>query len=200
MSKGTILSLCDYTGSWPQPYLDAGYDVIQIDIKHGSDVLELATDISDLPAIRGILAAPPCTDFSVSGAQYWQTKDKNGRTDQSIAIVRACLSIITQVKPVWWALENPVGRIAKLVPELGKPAFKFDPCDFGDPYTKRTYLWGRFVLPLPLMIGGDWSVEPIRVSKQGSWIQTLGGKSERTKELRSVTPPGFARAFCIANP
>ena len=29
--------------------------------------------------------------------------------------------------------------------------------------------------------------------------QKLGGKSERTKELRSMTPMGFARAFCAAN-
>lgn len=28
----------------------------------------------------------------------------------------------------------------------------------------------------------------------------LGGKSERTKTLRSMTPPGFARAFMEANP
>jgi hypothetical protein len=27
----------------------------------------------------------------------------------------------------------------------------------------------------------------------------LGGKSERTKELRSETPVGFARAFFLAN-
>lgn len=32
-----------------------------------------------------------------------------------------------------------------------------------------------------------------------SWIMKLGGKSERTKELRSMTPPGFAKAFFEAN-
>jgi len=26
-------------------------------------------------SVYGILAAPPCTDFSVSGAQYWKQKD-----------------------------------------------------------------------------------------------------------------------------
>lgn len=43
-------------------------------------------------------------------------------------------------------------------------------------------------------------LEPIRVCSQGSWVQRLGGKSERTKELRSMTPDGFARAFALANP
>jgi hypothetical protein len=34
-----------------------------------------------------------------------------------------------------------------------------------------------------------------------SWLAAkLGGKSERTKELRSKTPVGFSRAFAKANP
>ena len=42
-------------------------------------------------------------------------------------------------------------------------------------------------------------VEPIRSCPQGSWVQQLGGKSEKTKMLRSTTPPGFAKAFFEAN-
>jgi hypothetical protein len=42
-------------------------------------------------------------------------------------------------------------------------------------------------------------VVKVRTSSQGSWIQRLGGSSERTKELRSVTPLGFAYAFAKAN-
>lgn len=35
--------------------------------------------------------------------------------------------------------------------------------------------------------------------KRGSWMwANLGGKSERTKELRSITPMGFSRAFATA--
>jgi hypothetical protein len=100
-------------------------------------------------------------------------------------------------KPDWWALENPVGRLHTLLPELGKPWY-FQPCDYGDPYTKKTALYGKFMRPLPLWVG-DRSVKPVRVSSQGSWVQKLGGKSERTKELRSATPMGFARAFFAAN-
>ena len=75
-----------------------------------------------------------------------------------------------------------------------EPRLKFDPCDYGDPYTKKTLLWGSFAVPEPNR------VEPIRSCKQGSWIQKLGGKSEKTKTLRSITPPGFAKAFFEANP
>jgi len=68
--------------------------------------------------------------------------------------------------------------------------------DYGDPYTKKTGLWGRFTPPLPLFIGGDWRVEPV----EGSKMLRYGGNSERTKEQRSETPEGFAQAFFMANP
>jgi hypothetical protein len=145
--------------------------------------------------VHGILAAPPCDHFSVSGAQYWPAKDADGRTADALAIVDACLRIIRETSPTFWALENPIGRLRRLRAfELGEPRLIFDPCDYGDPYTKRTLLWGRFSLP------ERTPVKPIRVSSQGSWVQRLGGKSERTKRLRGITPPGFARAFFEANP
>jgi hypothetical protein len=62
----TILSLCDYSGSWSKPYRDAGYKVIQVDIKHGQDVR-----LFEFPGqVHGILAAPPCTHLASSGARW----------------------------------------------------------------------------------------------------------------------------------
>lgn len=189
-----IYSLCDFSGEWPRPYREAGYRVVQVDLKHGQDVRLLEPPGEP---VWGVLAAPPCTDFSSSGAQYWKAKDADGRTLESLALVDACLRFITAVRPHFWALENPVGRLKRW---LGKPAYIFDPCDYGDAYTKRTCLWGNFVPPTPLYVGADNAVPPETVCGEGSWLMRLGRKSERTKELRSVTPPGFARAFFLANP
>lgn len=203
-----ILSLCDYTGNWAKPYREAGYTVRCIDLKNGDDVRMIGyMPHANDNRVHGILAAPPCTDFSVSGAQYWKAKDENGGTLSALALVDACLRAVAVYRPVWWALENPVGRLKNW---LGPHTFAFDPCDFGgymrpdersceistpqDAYTKKTLLWGQFNIPVKMR------VEPVRVCSQGSWIQTLGGKSERTKELRSATPIGFARAFFEANP
>ena len=186
--KPVILDLCGGTGAWSRPYAEAGYDVRVISLP-GFDVLTYEPP----EGVHGVLAAPPCDHFSVSGAQYWPAKDADGRTAHALAVVDACLRIIDGARPAWWALENPIGRLRKLR-ALGKPTLAFDPCDFGDPYTKRTLLWGVFNPPIRR------PVEPVRVCSQGSWLQTLGGKSERTKRLRSVTPPGFARAFFDANP
>lgn len=182
-----ILSLFDHSGEWSRPYAEAGYLVERVDLKEGQDVRLLR-----FPGIvHGILAAPPCTAFAVSGAQYWRAKDRTGETLAGLALVDAALRLVVVCRPVWWALENPVGRLVRW---LGPPRYRFDPCDHGDPYTKRTLLWGEFNLPR------QNRVEPVRSCAQGSWIQRHGGRSERTKELRSVTPAGFARAFFEANP
>ena len=208
-----ILSLCDFSGNWPRPYAEAGYRVILVDPKHADKasppisslthkwpitVNALLDRLDTHPYlkndIRGLLAAPPCTHFTVSGAQYWAVKDADGRTEEMLNIVRDCLSIIEQLAPAWWALENPVGRLPKLLPEIGKPWY-FQPHWYGDPWTKKTGLWGKFNRNLPRQ-----DVMPIQYTKQGSWTQRYGGKSERTKEARSMTPLGFAKAFFLANP
>lgn len=183
----SILSLCDHSGAWSAPYADAGYNVLRVDLKSGQDVRLLHHP----GPVHGILAAPPCTAFAGSGAQYWPAKDLSGETLAGLALVDACLRFVAICRPAWWALENPVGRLRRW---LGAPRYSFNPCDHGDAYTKRTLLWGDFAIP------ARHPVEPVRTSSQGSWVQRLGGKSERTKTLRSVTPAGFARDFFEANP
>jgi site-specific DNA-cytosine methylase len=148
--------------------------------------------VQDLPEIHGILMAPPCTHFSSSGAQYWKAKDADGRTLDGLSIVDACLRLAVALEPIWWLLENPVGRLPRYI---GPYQMTFQPHFYGDAYTKKTCLFGDFNVELP-----QTPVEPERVCIQGSWIQKLGGSSEKTKELRSITPSSFARAFFQANP
>ena len=88
-------------------------------------------------------------------------------------------------RPAFWALENPVGRLAHY---LGKPKMYFNPCDYGDPYTKKTCLWGKFNIPI------KDRVEPVK----GSKMHLIAPGKDRVM-LRSITPPGFAKAFFEAN-
>ena len=194
-----ILSLFDYSGRWSSPYRENGYDVYTVDIKHDIDVLSL--DPSEMPfdSVYGVLAAPPCTDFSGSGAQYWKIKDEDGRTDYSLSMVDKVISLVEYYKPTFWALENPVGRLSTLRPSLGKPWY-FQPWEFSgyldsdnstkERYTKRTGIWGNFNIP---------EKRPLPVLPGCNPIMSLGGKSERTKELRSMTPLGFSWGFYEAN-
>ena len=73
----------------------------------------------------------------------------------------------------------------------------FQPCDYGDPYTKKTGLWGNFTPPLPLFLGEARNVFP---ALGNTPIMKLGGKSVKTKNARSKTPEGFAQAFFDVNP
>lgn len=176
----TILSLCDYTGNWVRPYAEAGYRTVTVDLEHGKDVRLLK-----LPGetIHGILAAPPCTCFASSGARWSRSRED---MLEALSIVDACLRLVVACKPKWWAIENPVG---KLVRYLGRPKMYFDPSDFGDPYTKRTCLWGEFTIP---------AKRPVAAT-MGSMMHRLSPSKERAK-LRSTTPMGFARAFFESNP
>jgi hypothetical protein len=182
----TILSLCDYSGNWPYFYREAGYNVVCIDIKRGKDVRLLEKEYD---RVHGILAAPDCTKFANSGARW---KRREAEIKEALALVDACLRAVVVYRPKFWALENPIGKLSSY---LGEPVFRFNPCDFGDPYTKRTCLWGDFVIPQPLFVTPQ-GVKPINGSMMWS---KFGGKSERTKEARSITPLGFARAFFEAN-
>ena len=177
-----VLSLCDRTGNWSRPYEEAGYDVRRVDLADGEDVCLFEA----LPyPVRGVLAAPPCTKFAVSGARWWE-----GTTEtellEAISIVDACLRVVVVHRPQWWVLENPVGRLRNW---LGEPRAAFDPCDYGDPYTKKTLLWGDFKMPMKAKV----------FASEGSKMHLMPPSPDRAVK-RSETPMGFARAFFEANP
>jgi hypothetical protein len=182
----TILSLCDFSGAWSEPYERAGYEVIRVDLQHGQDVRLFRR----IGRVHGILAAPPCSHFAASGARWWAGKGDTALLE-GLAVVDACLRIVVAHDPVWWVLENPVGRLKDY---LGPPAFWFDPCDYGDPWTKRTGLWGSFTPPMPLF--SETARHPVP-AMAGSKMHRM---SSRHVNARSETPTGFARAFFEANP
>lgn len=173
-----ILHLCAKAGSDSKKYRDNGYDVRLITIKKDVRLY--------LPPknVYGIIANPPCTDLAGSGARYWQEKGIE-RLFEALAIVDACMRIILISNPVFWVLENPVGR---LIHYLGKPKMYYQPCEYGDPYTKKTCLWGKFNIP---------KKNPVKPT-EGSKIHLMGPSKDR-QELRSIAPSGFVNAFYGAN-
>ncbi len=181
MQNRIILDLCGGSGAWSKYYKEAGYDVRLIDLSDDVRLIEKADY-----TVYGILAAPPCTHFSGSGARWWKEKGTEALLD-GLSISDACLRAVVIYSPVFWCLENPVGRLTKY---LGKPVMYFNPCDYGDPYTKKTALWGNFNVPKLN------KVEPVSQKNNPIWNMSPG--NDRGK-LRSITPPGFAKAFFEAN-
>lgn len=236
-----LISLYEASGSWSEPYYEAGYNIFEIDLQNDPSInahdLNFEWFVENVFENVGgcvdiILSGPPCTDFTVSGAQYWPAKDADGRTAASLELVSIALQAIEALKPDWWCLENPVGRLPKLIAKehpywvdlFGEVRY-FNPWEYAgyldidhdrakfiskkrleditaediqfvkdsNLYTKKTGLWGNFVMP------DKRPIPPIKVCNQGSWLQKLGGKSDKTKNERSLTPAGFAKAFFEAN-
>ena len=199
-SDKVVLSLFDTSGEWSRPWEEAGYQVYRFDIQDNPELgdvnnfnveffIEWFGDFYGLE-VFAILAACPCTDFARSGCRHFGGKDLDGRTQASVELVHQTLRLIEYYKPALWAVENPVGRIEKLG---GLPGWRlsFDPCHVGDPYTKKTLIWGRFNADLPVA-----PVMPVEGSKMHL---KYGGRSLATKNARSVTPEGFSYAFFMAN-
>lgn len=142
-----------------------------------------------------VLAAPSCTCFCRPGARWWPRMDESGQTDRDIALFRACLEICRRAAR-WWALENPPGRHQKLIPELGPPAWQFQPWQYGDPWIKQTYIWGTAKQP---PVTNTVEPEPTRRTPNGRSQGRIAFMSSSWKREREKTPSGFAKAFFEAN-
>jgi hypothetical protein len=192
-----ILDLCGGTGSWSKPYREAGYDVRLITLPE-YDVLTYSPPEN----VYGILAAPPCTEFSLA---------KNTRPRyfaDALKVINACLHIIWQCriqnKLQFWALENPVGFLRQFI---GKPHYTFEQWQFGEAKIKRTDIWGYFNEPVPTV--KEYPPELILMSPKGRCNARDWSKINCPPEykhlklsraaLRAITPPGFAAAFFKAN-
>lgn len=215
-----ILDLAGGTGAWSLPYRQACYDVKVITLPD-FNLLETRfynnyigffgpsnSSMIFYEDIYGILAAPPCTQFSFA------RNDKKARAPRDfkkgLLTVDACLRVIRQCQQSgslkFWALENPKGYLRRF---LGKPYLEFNPYDYGDNWSKPTDLWGFFNLPKKTTVspaGGPdrWSDKSRFTSKDkispnctNEYFKKV--KGERRIIRRSITAPGFAKAFCEAN-
>lgn len=213
--KKIILDICGGTGAWSKPYQEnPEYKVYNLTLPD-HDILDSHTIPSEVwiaiqeGQVYGILAAPPCTEFSI--ARNDKTAKKKRDLAEGMKTVRQCLNYVewSQCKKFrkgqglqFWCLENPAsGYLRKF---LGKPALEFDPFEFGDPYSKKTALWGNFSEPKKKLVkatrgsmvkyASDFKdlkpVDPEYQKRLGIDTRTI---------RRSITPQGFAKAFYDAN-
>ena len=173
-------------------------------------LVSLANVLLDQNVVFG-MGFPVCTDLAVSGAAHFKRKaevDPDFQT-KAATYARWCGEFFN-VLDVPYFVENPVSRLATL---WRKPDYTFHPYEYGgyipdgqeehpkwpeyiaarDAYPKKTCLWtgGGFKMPetKPVPVGEGYSKQHLK----------LGGKSMKTKNIRSATPRGFARAVFEAN-
>lgn len=190
-----VLSLFDYSTNMVRPWAEAGYRCVCVDIQHSEksepeeNVERVKADILDYLPPRGRIAAvfafPPCTHLAVSGARWFRGKGL-GLLSDSIRLFHATAKIC-EWSEAPYLIENPVSTISSY---WRPPDHTFDPCDYGDPYTKKTCLWtgGGFVMP------PKQRIEPT----EGSKMHLIPPGPDRANQ-RSETPMGFARAVFRAN-
>lgn len=192
-----VLSLCDRTGVMVQPWLDAGYQAVIVDVQHQPGVqrdgglTQVGADVrrwvpSFTPAI--VFAFPPCTHLANSGNRHKAGKGLRALIE-ALELVEACRSIC-EGSGAPWMLENPVGSLSTY---WRKPDFTFHPWEYGiPPERKRTCIWAgnNFIVPARSV-----TTEPVDV-QQSVWLMA---PSADRGDKRSVTPAGWARAVFTAN-
>ena len=179
-----------------------GYETFTTDISQfGSidlvcDVLDL--DLNDLPFRPDIIwASPPCTTFSVASCgKHWTAPDHNGdrfpKTDDAllgIELVKKTRSIIEELDPKYFIIENPRGILRKLDLLKGIHQDQVSYCKYGDSRMKPTDLWHNLKGFEPRMCKNgtlNCHISAPRGSRTGT--QGLKGDYERSK-----VPPQLCR-------
>lgn len=186
-----------------------GYGFFRLNIDLSRDDAKQAVD-NELDALGFrspsiVISFTPCTDLAVSGAAHFERKRQADPEFQNKAVSMARLA---EQWGVPYAVENPVSVLSTM---WRKPDFTFHPCDFAnycpegphpefpdvipaqDRYNKKTCLWtgNGFILPQKSGLPALDHDNPGHVK--------LGGKSARTKYIRSLTPRGLAQAIYNAN-
>ncbi len=185
-----MLDLCGGTGKWSKPYKDAGYDVRVITLPEYDVTTYIPPD-----NVYGILAATPCDQFSI--AKHFHGKGNYTHDFRAgLEVAAACCRIILTCKPKFWAMENPANGLLKKW--MKEPAMIFQPWQWGDNYQKTTALWGEFNHPKPAVTEKPSGMKKFSMLKSKEIYPEYYGIYTR-QERRAITPPGFAKAFFLAN-
>lgn len=176
-----VLIACEYSGAVRDAFIRGGHDAMSCDLlpteAPGPHYQGDVRDVLDYPWDL-MIAHPPCTHLSVSGARHFEAKRMDGRQQSAVsffmALARAQIPMI--------AIENPVCIMSSM---WRKPDQVIQPWQFGHGETKATCLWLK---GLPLLRPTDV------VEGRESRIHRMPPSAERWKE-RSRTFSGIAEAM-----
>lgn len=165
-----------------------------------------------------VFGFPPCDDLAGCGAKHWYGKAQKDPEFQKKAALRAkkVERVAEELQCSRYVIENPSGALSRL---WRKWNFTFHPCFYGgylpkrdkhptyseyipprDAYRKLTCLWAGadFIMPKFKKI----APEILKAENGKSFnrqTKKLGGRSLKTKNIRSATPRGWSLAVFLAN-
>ena len=158
-----------------------------------------------------IIAFPPCTHLTISGARWFPQKRADGRQREGIEFF--CQFLTAYCDRI--AIENPVGIIGgdyilKYFPEIAekyglprKPTQIIQPYEFGDRARKSTCLWlkglpaltSTNVVDCGEIVGKGFSVGASLDMARDENGKIISWNDPRTAKIRSKTFPGVAKAM-----
>lgn len=145
--------------------------------------------------VYGLLAAPPCTQFSIARRTAKLPPDYKG----AMELVEACERIIRtcamQGTLKFWAMENPRGKLRYFI---GAPSHTFYQWQFGGQHKKPSDIWGYYNPPVPTVRKEPMFDVDKTWQKPDCPQEYKDMKLDRTA-IRAITTAGFARAFYKAN-
>ena len=176
-----VLVACEYSGAVRRAFRAFGHDAWSCDLlpAEDGDPHHIRGDVLDVIAAQWdlMIAHPPCTHLSVSGARWF--KDKLPEQAEALWFVDMLMNR-TNIPRV--CIENPVSIISS---RLRKPDQIIQPWQFGHGETKATCLWLKGLPKLtPTNIGEGRETRVHRMSPG----------PDRWKE-RSRTFAGIAQAM-----
>jgi len=138
-----------------------------------------------------VIAHPPCTHLSSSGARWFEEKRADGRQQAAIDF----FMLFTKISAKHTAIENPIGIMSS---EYRKPDQIIHPWQFGEEFSKATCLWLK---NLP-------QLTPTKIVSKGEFVTFASGKKqpkwyadafklspEERSRMRSKTFDGIANAM-----
>lgn len=132
-----VLIACEYSGTVRDAFTRVGHDAMSCDLlpseTEGQHYQGDVRDVLDYPWDL-MIAHPPCTHLSVSGARHFAEKRMDGRQQSAVSF----FMLLARAPIPRIAIENPVCVMSSL---WRKPDQVIQPWQFGHGETKATCLW-----------------------------------------------------------
>jgi len=192
-----VLDLFSGTRSIANAFEAYGHETfsIELDRRHENidwyvDILEVTA--SDILTRFGrpdvIWASPPCTTYSIAAISHHRTRNDDGvlmpkshLAHISDRLITHTISLIAELKPRFYFIENPRGGLRKMPFMQPMPRYTITYCQYGDKRMKPTDIWTNHPQPdfNPMCHNGDMCHESApRGSKTGT--QGLKGAIQRS--------------------
>jgi len=182
-----VLVACEYSATVRDAFRARGHDAWSCDLlptegdprwHYQGSIWEIISEPATFGHWDLMIAHPPCTDLSVSGARHFAAKIADGRQQAALDFVQRLMDAdIPRI-----AIENPISVISS---KIRKPDQIIQPWQFGHGETKATCLWLK---GLPKLIPTDV------VEGREARIHKMPPGPDRWKE-RSRTFKGIAEAM-----